>query len=229
MWISVRQHVYPSTKISLTSHFVTATQTTQIQQIVSTVTCEHHGKAWSLYMLFQLLKLLFSAQRCSKHVGLNFGTHRSSKFFRSKQVAIHMPLQRAKQGCPKNASGLLQLNRPGWMAATGIWTFNLQPKAKAKMAFQIFSNSEWVEILGKKMAVKLEDMEAGCIWEGVASKANNNFKNTSKYNKWQPSLGFEMISQQPVTQSLVFWDNLEYISSVSKHFHALSWSTAVRC
>lgn len=118
----------------------------------------------------------FWAQGCSKYVGTLEHTSPPSFADPSKWQSTCLSKGRSRDA-PKSHQNFCN-RRGGW-----LWTFNLAPKAKAKMAFQIFSNPEWVETLGKRTAVKLKDLEAGCISEGVTSKANNHQKQTSKYKK----------------------------------------------
>ena len=124
-------------------------------------------------MPFQLLKLLFGLKDAQSMLAWTL-EHTSPPSFAdpSKWQSTCLSKGRSRDA-PKSHQ-----NFCNWIGGVDgcIWTFNLAPKAKAKMAFQIFSNSEWVETLGKRTAVKLKDLEAGCIWEGVTSKANNHKK-----------------------------------------------------
>jgi len=104
-----------------------------------------------------------------------------------------LPIQASgnPHACPKGEAGMPQnhiktsaIESAGWMAASGLSTSHLRQRQRWLFkSFQIQNGLRHVETLGKRTAVKLKDLEAGCIWEGVTSKANNHQKNTSKYKK----------------------------------------------
>ena len=126
-----------------------------------------------------------------------------------------LPIQASgnPHACPKGEAGMPQnhiktsaIESAGWMAASGLSTSHLRQRQRWLFkSFQIQNGLRHVETLGKRTAVKLKDLEAGCIWEGVTSKANNHQKkhqNTKNDNlNWASRWYLNSLSH-----SLWFWD-----------------------
>ena len=141
-----------------------------------------------------------------------------------------LPIQASgnPHACPKGEAGMPQnhiktsaIESAGWMAASGLSTSHLRQRQRWLFkSFQIQNGLRHVETLGKRTAVKLKDLEAGCVWEGVTSKANNHQKKHIKIQKMTTLIGLQ--GDISTAYHTVFGSETEYISSLCKHFHALS-------